>query len=240
MRYALKATNARWGSLYDALYGSDVISEDDGASRQREYNPRLGGKVIAYVNSFLDQSFPLEGASHAEVMNYVVHETPHSSLTMQLTKGHTTHLVNAAQFGGFVQENYVKIIVLLNNCLHIELVVYRDHPVGRQNPAGLADVILEAAVTTIQDCEDSVAAIDADDKVVIYRNWLGLMSGNLESEFEKGGKEHIGHLAGDRHYTAIDGTSFALSGRSLLLIRNVGLHLMTDPVLPSGVTPERR
>jgi malate synthase len=229
-RFALNAANARWNSLYDALYGTNVISDQGGARRGSSYNPVRGERVIAFANDFLDQAAPLASGSYGEVTEFsLTTETP-VTLTVQLNGGRTSELADPTQFVGFHREQDTTRILLRNHGLHVELVVDRRHPIGRQNPAGIADVILESAITTIQDCEDSVVTVDAVDKTLLYRNWLGLMTGVLETTFEKDGSQLTRRLRADRSFTAPDGTPFTLPGRSLLLIRNVGLHMMTDIV----------
>ncbi|NUK31488.1 malate synthase G [Parageobacillus sp. VR-IP] len=224
-RYALNAANARWGSLYDALYGTDAISEEDGAERGSSYNPVRGAKVIAYGREFLDQAVPLKEYSHKDVVQYAV---VNGKLTVTVEGGGTTTLKEEEKFVGFQgnPEN-PSAILLKNNGLHIEIQIDRNHPVGKTDKAGVKDIYLEAAVTTIMDCEDSVAAVDAEDKVLVYRNLLGLVKGDLTSTFVKNGKTMTRALNPDRIYRTPDGKELTLPGRSLMFVRNVG-HLMTN------------
>ena len=227
-RYALNAANARWGSFYDALYGTDVIPEDDGAERGSGYNAVRGAKVIAFARQFLDDTTPLAQGNHAHATGYAVSD---GALQVTLADGSTTGLANTAQFAGHGGDAASPSAILLrNNGLHIEIAIDRNHPVGRDDAAGIKDVVLEAAMTTIMDLEDSVSTVDAEDKVVAYRNWLGLLKGDLTDRFEKSGTMVDRSLNADRSYTAPDGSEVSLQGRSLMLIRNVG-HLMTNPAV---------
>ncbi|WP_185984077.1 malate synthase G [Aureimonas mangrovi] len=226
-RYALNAANARWGSLYDALYGTDAISEEGGAEKGKGYNPARGEKVIAWAREFLDASAPLSGAAWADVERLVVE----NGRLDVVAGGRHVPLSDPGQFAGYKGEASAPTAVLLaTNGLHAEIVVDPSSPIGISDKAGISDVILESALTTIQDCEDSVAAVDAEDKVLVYRNWLGLMKGDLADTFEKGGERVTRRLNPDREYTAPDGSRLTLPGRSLMLVRNVG-HLMTNPAV---------
>jgi malate synthase len=228
-RYALNAANARWGSLYDSLYGTDVIPETDGADIGKGYNPARGDKVVGYAMDFLDETFALQEASHRDVMRYTI-EAQH--LAIALTNGNNTTLSDPTKLRGYTgKPDDPSSILLSNHGLHVELQIDRQHPIGQTHSAGIKDVVLEAAITTIQDCEDSVATVDADDKAIVYRNWLGLMKGDLSESIQKGGKTLTRRLNPDREYTAADGSGFTLPGRSLLLVRDVGHLMYTDAVL---------
>lgn len=227
-RFALNAANARWGSLYDALYGTDVLSEDDGAEKGNTYNPVRGFKVMAYARQFLDKALPLTNGSHIESTNYSVVD---GALLITLRDSSQTTLANPSQLIGYQGEAQNPTVVLLkNNDLHIGLHIDHHHIIGQADKAGLKDVVLEAALTTIMDCEDSVAAVDAEDKVQVYKNWLGLMQGNLVESFKKGDKTVERTLQSDKTYTALDGGTVTLKGRSMMFVRNVG-HLMTNPAI---------
>ena len=226
-RYALNAANARWGSLYDALYGTDVIPEADGQEKGTRYNPVRGAAVIAYVRGLLDSSVPVDGTSWADITGLSV-----SDGRLVITNGANEYgLTDTEQFAGYTgQAGSPSSILLKVNNLHIDIILNADGVIGGADKAGINDVIVESAVSTIMDCEDSVAAVDGEDKVLAYHNWLGLMQGDLSVEMEKGGKTITRALNPDRTYTAPDGTSLTLHGRSLMLVRNVG-HLMTNPAV---------
>ncbi|MFN3586796.1 MAG: malate synthase G, partial [Moraxellaceae bacterium] len=227
-RYALNAANARWGSLYDALYGFDVIPEDGGAEKGKGYNPVRGARVIAFARNFLNETFPLATGSHVDATRYAVEG---GQLAVTLKDGSKTGLATAAQFVGYTGEAAAPTGVLLkNNGLHVEIQIDATHHVGKDDLAHVKDLLVEAAVTTIQDLEDSVAAVDAEEKVEGYRNWLGLVTGTLQETFEKGGKQMTRRMNPDRVYTNGAGQTFTLHGRSMLLLRNVG-HLMTNPAV---------
>ena len=227
-RFALNAANARWGSLYDALYGTDMISDENGTSRAGAYNPVRGDKVIEFAKKFLDKNFAVNNASYTDVNSFNV---KNGLLEISLLNGETTNLLDNDQFQGYQgSAEQPSGVLLKNNGLHAEIQIDPDHSVGATDPAGIKDVLLESAITTIQDCEDSVAAVDGEDKVTVYRNWLGLMKGDLKETFIKGGAEMTRSLNPDRNYIAPDGSNLQLSGRSLMLVRNVG-HLMTNPAI---------
>ncbi|MGK4342680.1 malate synthase G [Ectopseudomonas oleovorans] len=227
-RFALNASNARWGSLYDALYGADVISEEGGAEKGKGYNKVRGDKVIAFARAFLDEAAPLAAGSHVDSTGYAIVD---GKLVVALKGGSNSGLRDDAQLVGFQGEASAPIAVLLkHNGLHFEIQIDASSPIGSTDAAGVKDVLMEAALTTIMDCEDSVAAVDADDKVVVYKNWLGLMKGDLAEEVSKGGKTFTRTMNPDRVYTKPDGSELTLHGRSLLFVRNVG-HLMTNPAI---------
>ncbi|MEO8308257.1 MAG: malate synthase G [Pseudomonadota bacterium] len=229
-RYALNAANARWVSLYDALYGTDALLPVD--SSVSGYDPVRGAAVIAYGRKLLDEIAPLLAGSHANAANYSIQD---AQLRVQLTDGHVTSLLNPARFVGWRGTPAQPTTVLLrNNGLHLEIAVDRTHRIGKTDAAGVADLIIEAALTTIQDCEDSVAAVDAGEKVALYRNWLGLMNGRLEATFKKGDKTVARRLSEDRRYTDPQGRELTLPGRSLMLVRNVGHHMISDMMLFDG------
>jgi malate synthase len=226
-RYALNAANARWGSLYDALYGTDVIPEADGAERAGGYNPIRGAKVIHWARDFLDQYFPLDGGSHHNATSYTIAE---GRLRVDIDGSIATLTVPEALRGYTGDPAAPSAILLRHHGLHVEIQVDASSPIGAEDRAGVKDLLLESAVSTIQDCEDSVAAVDAEDKAVVYGNWLGLMRGDLSESFSKGGKSLTRRLNPDRHYTALDGSDLVLPGRSLMFVRNVG-HLMTNDAI---------
>jgi malate synthase len=231
-RYALNAANARWGSLYDALYGTNVISEDGGAAKGEHYNPRRGTKVIAYTEGFLDKVVPLKRGSFSEVTRFFLRRVGRGKqLAAMLKDGTAVGLANGRQFLGYRASGGELVeIALSNHGSRILIQIDRDHPIGKAHPAGVKDVVLEAAITTIEDCEDAVAAVDAADKVTVYRHWCGLMRGTLEATFEKNGRPLTRRLNPDKVCTTPAGKKLILPGRSLLLVRNVGIHMYTDAV----------
>ncbi|WP_456236463.1 malate synthase G [Devosia aurantiaca] len=233
-RYALNAANARWGSLYDALYGTDVISRDGDLAPGQGYNAARGAAVVARAAQFLDEAFPLAAGSHKDVTGYHVVKNGETRMLAVDTHAGRTGLRDPSAFVGYGGTEENGEIVLRHNGLHAILVIAPKTPIGAAHAAGLSDVIVEAALTTIQDCEDSVAAVDAEDKVGVYRNWLGLMNGSLQDTFEKGGKSVTRTLKNDRSYKDVDGQPLTLKGRSLLLVRNVGHLMTTDAVLLDG------
>ncbi|MEG0439234.1 MAG: malate synthase G [Solibacillus sp.] len=227
-RYAINAANARWGSLYDALYGTDVISNEGGAEAGKGYNPVRGGKVIEYSKQLLDQAAELQGATHKDVVNYAIVD---GLLQAKLSNGQTTGLVQEGKLVGYLGEAAEPTaVVLKNNDLHVEIQIDRLDAIGKDDAAGVKDVVLESAISTIMDCEDSIAAVDAEDKVEVYSNWLGLMKGDLTATFAKGSKTLTRTLNPDRVYTSPTGGTVTINGRSLMFIRNVG-HLMTNPAI---------
>jgi malate synthase len=241
-RYALNAANARWGSLYDAVYGTDFLRETGGDERGSVYNPVRGARVIAFAAGFLDLGFALTKGLHSDVVEFILEgHKGWKEFSVALKGGGRAWLVDPDRFVGYAEaDGRLRSILLRRRGLHVEIQIDRDDPVGRDHPAGVKDVVLEAAVTTIMDCEDSVTAVDAEDKARVYRNWLGIMTGALGAIFDKGGRAVDRKLNPDRVFTAPDGTPFTLPGRSLLLIRNVGIHMETDAVTtPDGrPTPE--
>ena len=227
-RFSLNAANARWGSLYDALYGTDVISEEGGAEKAGGYNPIRGDKVIEFSKTFLNEMAPLSNGTYQDVTAFRVNS---GALEITLSDQSKVQLSDDNQFVGYLGESENPTGILLkNNNLHAEIQIDNEDSIGKDDPAGIKDVLLESAVTTIQDCEDSVAAVDAEDKTLVYRNWLGLMKGTLKESFFKGGSEMTRSLNPDRSYTGPSGQEFSLPGRSVLLVRNVG-HLMTNPAV---------
>jgi malate synthase len=227
-RYALNAANARWGSLYDALYGTDAISVEDGAEKGEGFNPRRGEKVVAYARNVLDRAVPLATGSHHDAVKYALRD---GHLVVTLEGGRETGLREPGKLVGYTGDvASPDAVLLVNHGLHLEIQIDASHPIGKTDPAGVKDLVVEAALTTIMDCEDSVAAVDAEDKVGVYANWLGLMKGDLAEQVEKGGKTLTRRLQGDRQWTKPGGGTITLPGRSLMFVRNVG-HLMTTPAM---------
>nr|WP_314260736.1 malate synthase G [uncultured Devosia sp.] len=235
-RFALNAANARWGSLYDALYGTDAIAKAGELAPGKGYSEKRGAAVIARAAALLDQIVPLAGASHADATAYALAD----GAFLATVDGRTARLADPAQYRGCRDIEAATAFLLVHHGLHLELVIDRAHPIGATSASGLADVVMEAALTTIQDCEDSVAAVDAEDKVAVYRNWLGLMKGDLTDTFEKGGKSVTRRLNPDREYVTSDGRTLTLPGRSLMLVRHVGHLMTTDAVIDAdgNETPE--
>jgi len=233
-RYALNAANARWGSLFDALYGTDAIPDDGGAARGGKYNPLRGAKVIEFARRFLDASFPLTEGAHQEALRYRISE---DGLEIKLRSGTTAALQTPAALAGFQDDaDSPSVVLLKHHGLHVELHIDRQHFIGKDDPAGISDIVLESAITTIEDCEDSVAAVSTADKVNVYRNWLGLMKGTLEAQLEKGTQVITRRLNADRRYKTLPGTDLLLPGRSLMLVRNVGHHMLSDAVTLDGAS----
>ena len=235
-RFALNAANARWGSLYDALYGTNVIPEEKGAERGESYNPTRGIKVVAMTEAFLDEVVGLEQGKFSDVTQYSLKDVGTTKqLIATLNDGRLVGLADRSKFVGFNEKNNeLSSVWLRNNGLHIEIQIDRGHPVGKDHPAGVKDVVLEAAITTIEDCEDAVAAVDASDKAKIYSNWNGIVKGTLEATFEKNGRLTTRRLNPDKTFTTPDGKIMTLPGRSMLLVRNVGIHMYTDAVTTQG------
>lgn len=233
-RFALNAANSRWGSLYDALYGTDVISEESGAEKGTQFNPVRGAKVVTYARDFLDSATPLNGASHHDAIRYTISNT----LNATLSNGEQVTLMDSSQLIGYQGDSSAPTTILLkHNNLHLEIQIDPTTPIGKLDTAGVKDVVIESALTTIMDCEDSVAAVDGEDKALAYQNWLGLMKGDLQESFDKNGKTVVRKMSADRYYTNMHGGEISLKGRSMLFIRNVG-HLMTSPAILDSVGNE--
>src|SRR5689334_7968691 len=226
-RYALNAANARWGSLYDALYGTNVIPEEDGAEKGEFYNPRRGARVIRYAEEFLDKTVGLKRGSFSDVTRVFLKRVKgRMQLVATLKDGSNTALTDERKFVGYQEKDgELTRILLSNNGSRIEIQIDRTHPIGKAHPAGIKDIVLESAITTIEDCEDAVAAVDAADKVTVYRHWCGLMKGTLEATFEKNGRPLTRALNADKTFTTPTGRKLIVPGRSLLLVRNVGIHM---------------
>ncbi len=230
-RYALNAANARWGSLYDALYGTDTIARHGSPSPGGAYDPERGARVIEFARNFLDASFPLSGGSHRDAVSYRI---AGAGLEVKLRSGSTASLAPPALAGFQGEATAPSTVLLKHHGLHVEVHIDRQHMIGRGDAAGISDIVIESAVTTIQDCEDSVAATSTEDKVVVYRNWLGLMRGTLEAQLEKGSRTVLRRLNADRRYRTPAGPELVLPGRSLMLVRNVGHHMLSDAVTLGG------
>jgi malate synthase len=231
-RYALNAANARWGSLYDALYGTDALPDDDGAGRRAGFNPRRGARVVAFVRGFLDEHFSLTDGSHRDATGYRISAR---GLEVGFRQGGAGLLKDRSALTGYQgAPESPSLILLKHHGLHVELIIDRAHVIGRNDAAGLSDVVLESALTTIQDCEDSVAAVTTDDKVLVYRNWLGLMRGTLQAQVDKANRSQIRRLNPDRRYRTPSGAELVLPGRSLMLVRNVGHHMLCDSITLNG------
>ncbi len=227
-RFALNAANARWGSLYDALYGTDIIDESDGAQKAGGYNSVRGDKVISFAKKFLDETIPMSKGTYDQVIKF---EFIGNELSMKLKDGSKVNLKDKDKYVGYQDKGEGAYGLLFkNNNLHFEIQIDKSHPIGQEDLANIKDILMESAITTIQDCEDSVAAVDAEDKIIVYRNWLGLMKGNLKRSFDKAGKFITRELNSDRKYLLKNGKMILLPGRSLMLVRNVG-HLMTNPAI---------
>jgi len=231
-RYALNAANARWGSLYDALYGTDALPDDDGADRGADFNPRRGAKVVAFVRGFLDEHFSLTYGSHRDATGYRISAR---ALEVGFKQGGAGLLKDPSALAGYRgAPESPSLILLEHHGLHVELIIDRAHVIGRNDAAGLSDVVLESALTTIQDCEDSVAAVNTDDKILVYRNWLGLMRGTLQAQVDKANRSQVRRLNPDRRYRTPSGAELVLPGRSLMLVRNVGHHMLCDAITLNG------
>ena len=230
-RYALNAANARWGSLYDALYGTDAIPYDTAAPQTKGYDPARGAKVIAFARSFLDDTFPLIEGSHRDAVGYRV---TMRGLEVRFADGTSTTTRKPALAGFQGDSESPTVMLFEHHGLHVEIHIDRQHFIGRDDAAGVSDIVLEAALTTIQDCEDSVAAVSTEDKIGVYRNWLGLMQGTLQAELDKGSKRIVRRLNPDRTYKTLGGGDKHLPGRSLMLVRNVGHHMMSDSITLDG------
>ena len=234
-RFALNASNARWGSLFDALYGSNLIPDKNLTTEQINYDPQRGQLVIDYALNFIDKVIPIKNASHSEVNNYFVEfYNDEYVLNAILKDGGKSQLKNSQQFIGWSDEDKSQSLLFINNNLHIELKIDSNDPIGKESPGNICDIFLESAVTTIMDCEDSVAAVDSEDKVNVYKNWLGLMLGTLTCEMQKSDKTFTRSLNKDKVFTAKNGKLLTLSGRALMLVRNVGQHMKTRMILDNN------